>query len=429
MDPKTAPLQIGDTYNGGIVYDIDEGGFTGLLATEHNLSNGEPWEQAQQACEACRDGGHADWRLPTRDELYSMYVNLAQKGIGDFPGGQYWSSTPGYGPGVYRAQTFAGDGHQAPLWLAGVPNHVRATRNFMRVSLDQLVNIPNDFFATGESTYVSVKNGQFLARSADGSIRSTGTREDAPNFDTIVENGKLHFKVNGTYLRVDANHRLVASAANAGEATAFTIWSAPSGSIVIKTEDDRYWQASDGGAVTVQHENELATSLQFRFHMKETAPDRIGEHHHFQTQAALSPCDLAMASLVWQVTGGLFLALGLGAYINSSEVRTGLLGLVQSSAAGRSALQTLVQTLGNNRKSVSAAAFAFLGSIYQAGLLWSVIKLALSAAGWWAMGRVISKILMVVLLPEAEAADLLASFTVWSANTVNVALEAHQNCR
>ena len=45
------------------------------------------WEDAKKACEALGQG----WRLPTKDELNSLY--LSKDKIGGFAGNYYWSST------------------------------------------------------------------------------------------------------------------------------------------------------------------------------------------------------------------------------------------------------------------------------------------------------------------------------------------------
>ena len=37
--------------------------------------------------------GYTDWFLPSKDELYWMYHNLAQRGLGGFVQARYWSST------------------------------------------------------------------------------------------------------------------------------------------------------------------------------------------------------------------------------------------------------------------------------------------------------------------------------------------------
>lgn len=37
--------------------------------------------------------GYTDWFLPSKDELYWMYHNLAQRGLGGFAQERYWSST------------------------------------------------------------------------------------------------------------------------------------------------------------------------------------------------------------------------------------------------------------------------------------------------------------------------------------------------
>ncbi|MDR3303436.1 MAG: DUF1566 domain-containing protein [Treponema sp.] len=49
--------------------------------------------RAAQLCDDLSFDGFDDWFLPSKDELNLMYINLKQKGLGDFSDGSYWSST------------------------------------------------------------------------------------------------------------------------------------------------------------------------------------------------------------------------------------------------------------------------------------------------------------------------------------------------
>jgi len=50
------------------------------------------WITANTACEELILNGYSDWHLPTKEELYALYVNLLyQIGVGGFARGFYWS--------------------------------------------------------------------------------------------------------------------------------------------------------------------------------------------------------------------------------------------------------------------------------------------------------------------------------------------------
>ena len=49
--------------------------------------------KAAHWCDRIKINGFDDWFLPSKDELYFMYQNLRQDGLGDFPVAWYWSST------------------------------------------------------------------------------------------------------------------------------------------------------------------------------------------------------------------------------------------------------------------------------------------------------------------------------------------------
>jgi len=119
----TAPLSIGSSYAGGIVFDLDSSGQHGLVCAPGNQGN-YSWgcigtdipntstavgtglsntnfitfvcTQRPIAASVCADlvlNGYSDWYLPSLGELQLMYSRLHLQGLGGFGGGLYWSSS------------------------------------------------------------------------------------------------------------------------------------------------------------------------------------------------------------------------------------------------------------------------------------------------------------------------------------------------
>lgn len=131
----------------------------------------------------------------------------------------------------------------------------------------------------------------------------------------------------------------------------------------------------------------------------------------------ITPCEIAEGKLIWQITGAFILALSIGPIVINSEVNTGIVGLIKTNAKASEALAVLLKA-ANAVKADKVAVFTlvskFLEVLYHQGVLWSVIKFVLNAAGYWIAFRVLSKLIEVVLAPEVEAADLSASFLLWA---------------
>ena len=124
---NNSSLAIGDTHQGGIIFYLDGLG-GGLIAAPTDQSSGAQWgcygtlisgadgtaigtgaqntidieagcSTAGTAADICANlelSGYTDWYLPSKDELYKLYLN--RTAVGGFAFAWYWSSTEnGYG--------------------------------------------------------------------------------------------------------------------------------------------------------------------------------------------------------------------------------------------------------------------------------------------------------------------------------------------
>ncbi|MEO9893935.1 TIR domain-containing protein [Aurantibacter sp.] len=83
-------LEVGDSYAGGIVFEIDKSNKTALVAQAKDAGP-MSWKSAMKINEQLGE----DWRLPTQDELKTMYNTIGKGGdnSGGFTEELYWSST------------------------------------------------------------------------------------------------------------------------------------------------------------------------------------------------------------------------------------------------------------------------------------------------------------------------------------------------
>ena len=121
------PINIGDTYQGGIVFYLDGNG-GGLIAAPEDQSSAANWHTALNLCANLTLGGYDDWYLPSKDELNKLYLNKST--IGSFDNfKQYWSSTEYSAIGAWR-QVFT-SGFQGWMEKSALNVHVRAVRQII----------------------------------------------------------------------------------------------------------------------------------------------------------------------------------------------------------------------------------------------------------------------------------------------------------
>lgn len=80
----------GELVQGGIlVYEADS---HGLVVSTSDLGK-QNWANAITACDQLELNGFSDWRLPTKEELDTLYTILKLNGKGNFENSSYWSSS------------------------------------------------------------------------------------------------------------------------------------------------------------------------------------------------------------------------------------------------------------------------------------------------------------------------------------------------
>lgn len=129
-EAELSKLVIGDTYDGGIVFDLDPSGKSGKIAYIDDAGP-MPWQDAMIIHDQLGPG----WRLPTLDELQTMYRNIGQgsDNSGEFSNGLYWSATD-YDEYQARLLRFR-DGNTSYHYNKAVESRrflVRAIRDFSR---------------------------------------------------------------------------------------------------------------------------------------------------------------------------------------------------------------------------------------------------------------------------------------------------------
>ena len=104
---------------------------TGKANTDAIVKNCEELSIAAKIAVSYRGGDKSDWFLPSKDELYLMYVNLYKSGVGGFTdtftSGAYWSSSENDDTTSWK-QYFS-NGSQSNFGK-GVFRRVRAVRVF-----------------------------------------------------------------------------------------------------------------------------------------------------------------------------------------------------------------------------------------------------------------------------------------------------------
>ncbi len=134
---------------------------------------------------------------------------------------------------------------------------------------------------------------------------------------------------------------------------------------------------------------------------------------------AQTECTLWWITFIFMLTVGFLQALGLAP--SFGDIGERIYNLVRNNAT---VMAAITSNLG--RTITAASAIGIMKVIYSQGLMWAIIKFALTSAGWYALLWILKKIIGIVT--GLEAAALLGGFIVWAAQLSNAALKYKPAC-
>jgi hypothetical protein len=275
---------------------------------------------------------------------------------------------------------------------------------------------------TGTGTNICVENNLLTADPAAA----------APTAFTVglnpQDSSQLTLQVpGGGYVVVDSEGRL-AIATGSTPAPAYVIPALASDGAftlsVIPTESGAspgFVAIAEDGTLTAMGSFSYNMSTAFNIQAQLTQASR--EHLLGRLAAAdvsVPPYDPLLAKVIWDLSGGLFLAIGLGPLITRQDVGPGLWALLMGNVSVEEKLLEAAAFAVANPGKTTAIITAFIGvltEIWNQGLLWQVLDLCWEMGKPLAMALALTTVLKATILPAAGAAEILVGFAGWAYTT------------
>ena len=126
----------------------------------------------------------------------------------------------------------------------------------------------------------------------------------------------------------------------------------------------------------------------------------------------MTDCQLWWAKFIYEVTLRFLSALGLP--VTPGNIINRIYNMLIDEPSVNIALDLMIEGMKSSPIKTVTLAFGVLSATYQAGLLWPIMKLGFSLVSWWAMAWALKQVVELILVPEAEVADLMVGLTQWA---------------
>lgn len=218
----------------------------------------------------------------------------------------------------------------------------------------------------------------------------------------------------------------------------FDLWLTPRGTALISwtnpaTQQVFYVMPNAQGQLLAVAVEGYAPAMEFNVTVSAfPEPEEILRRRGAIIPEAMSECDMAKATLAWQCTGQLFMAIGLGPYIKHGTPEVGILALLRTNdkvAAAVDAIWIAIKADPTMTKLQAALMGAkLLEVIYQNGLLWPVVKFCINFVAWEIVLKLVAYLVEFLFAVEALIAELLGSIVAWVGELIVVATDVHTKC-
>jgi hypothetical protein len=142
--------------------------------------------------------------------------------------------------------------------------------------------------------------------------------------------------------------------------------------------------------------------------------------HSLSAAPADEPPGTLLLQIIWDLTGGLFLAVGLSPLINQAVERTAVYALLRENVTVWASIEQVLETVRSNPEASPLASFlAIERLIWNEGLMWRIFRYVAKELSWYVIAFALAKVIELVIVPEAEVAEFSVEFSIWAYETVS----------
>ena len=281
--------------------------------------------------------------------------------------------------------------------------------------------------AAGDEIKLQTAAGGYWSLAADGQVTALGTSSDAAEVFTICTPQALEAAAitlrcrDGSYVSAGPNGTLHAGG-SAQDAVGLMASLQANGAInigVVGGAGAPFISVTAGGAIAVDGSYDTNFSTCFNLLLN---PTRAGNASHLQTFSSATmldgPVDMKLVKVVWKLTGGCFLATGLGPLLgDQQQIGPALYRFLRRYPGVMNKIAILIATINCNRAMPPGALLSVLKAIHEAGILMPVLRMTLSTTGWIGISWAVVTLLTKVQGSATLGAELGDSYSSWAYET------------